>query len=438
MSTRLFPVQAWRGAYLLVALVFVGCRAEAQNTTTQNTATKPVSVRLEKTAHGFRLLRGGKPYFIRGAGGDKQLDLLAQFGANSVRTWGAEQLDTVLPQARKHNLSVCAGLWMGHERHGFDYNDVVRVEQQKQTLLQAVEKHKNDPAILLWAVGNEMEGDGKNPRVWQAVNDLARAIKKTDPNHLTITVIAELGEGKIEAFQKYCPDVDILGVNSYGGFGSVATRLRERGYNGPFIVTEWGTLGPWEGGYSPWRAPLEMTSTQKADFAMANYHRTVNRNPEHCLGAYAFLWGHKQERTGTWFGILLPDGSRTQLADELHFVWKGTWPGNRVPQLLSLDSEANNKHVLPSTRYAATVRAFDPENDDLKYEWEVREETSDARSGGDAEAVPPAHPESIVESKGAELAFQTPVREGAYRLFVTVRDGNGGAATANFPFFVRK
>jgi hypothetical protein len=54
-----------------------------------------------------------------------------------------------------------------------------------------------------------MEGDGNDPRVWQAVNDVAKMIKAIDPNHPTMTVIAEIGGNKIANFKRYCPDVDI-------------------------------------------------------------------------------------------------------------------------------------------------------------------------------------------------------------------------------------
>jgi hypothetical protein len=37
----------------------------------------------------------------------------------------------------------------------------------------------------------------------------------------------------------------------------------------------------------------------------------------------------------------------------------------------------------------------------------------------------------------AEQSFTVPTENGAYRLFITVHDKNGGAASANVPFFVK-
>ncbi|MBG7606195.1 MAG: hypothetical protein IZT58_16455, partial [Actinobacteria bacterium] len=52
-------------------------------------SAKAIPVELRQTEQGWQLLRGGEPYFIRGAGGDGSLEQLAAAGANSVRTWGA-------------------------------------------------------------------------------------------------------------------------------------------------------------------------------------------------------------------------------------------------------------------------------------------------------------------------------------------------------------
>src|ERR1035441_5530973 len=54
----------------------------------------PVRVAVVKTAGGWQLLRGGKPYFIKGVGGDASKEWLAQYGGNSFRVWGVDRLAT--------------------------------------------------------------------------------------------------------------------------------------------------------------------------------------------------------------------------------------------------------------------------------------------------------------------------------------------------------
>src|SRR4051812_40890708 len=76
-------------------------------------------VRVAEEGGGYKLLRDGRPYFIKGAGGSGPLDALARAGGNSVRTWGADKAGEVLDEAQRHGLTVTVGIWLGHERHGF-------------------------------------------------------------------------------------------------------------------------------------------------------------------------------------------------------------------------------------------------------------------------------------------------------------------------------
>jgi hypothetical protein len=46
-------------------------------------------------------------------------------------------------------------------------------------------------------------------------------------------------------------------------------------------------------------------------------------------------------------------------------------------------------------------------------------------------------PELITKADAGNLMFIAPKTEGAYRVFVFVRDGQGNAATANIPFYVK-
>jgi len=88
------------------------------------------TVELSKKGGKFQLLRDGKPYSIRGVGGDTQLSELAAAGGNSIRTWSAKGLESLLDKAHKNGLSVCVGMWLGHERHGFDYQNEAAVLKQ--------------------------------------------------------------------------------------------------------------------------------------------------------------------------------------------------------------------------------------------------------------------------------------------------------------------
>ena len=46
------------------------------------------------------------------------------------------------------------------------------------------------PAVLMWVVGNELNLESRDPRVWNAVNDLAVMIHREDPHHPVMTTLA--------------------------------------------------------------------------------------------------------------------------------------------------------------------------------------------------------------------------------------------------------
>ena len=205
----------WLGLPLCVGLV-AGCGAKPhpapeQPVLVQPRETPPVSrvgVQLRKGDVGWELTRDGSPYFVRGAGGEGSKDLLARLGGNSVRTWDTDDLQRKLDEAHRHGLSVAVGIWLGHERHGFNYRDPAQVAKQQDTVRETILRYKDHPAVLLWGLGNEMEGyeNGDNPAVWTAVNDLAKLAKSLDPNHPTMTVVAEIGGQRVPSINRLCPD----------------------------------------------------------------------------------------------------------------------------------------------------------------------------------------------------------------------------------------
>lgn len=406
-------------------------------TLSASTARAQSVVQVKKIGERFELVRNGQPYEIRGVGGATQFELLASLGGNSIRTWSPDELDRILPLAEQNGLTVCVGLWLGHQRHGFNYEDRSAVEKQLQNMLSAVRKYKDHPAILMWGVGNEMEGDGADPLVWKAVNEVAREIKRVDPNHPTMTVIAELGDNatKIRSIEKYCPDVDIIGVNSYGGISSVAQRCAEAAGSKPYIVTEHGPIGPWEVGKTAWGAPLEATSTEKAEMFAEGYRATVLAQPDRCLGSYAFLWGNKQETTATWFGMLLPDGDRLGPVDAMSELWTGKPPANRCPRIESLSMDLKSPRLEPGATAVFKLDATDPENDPLTVRWVLRSDKGVIGTGGDAERNEATIPDAVA-ADDLMATVTAPDAGGGYRLFAYVSDGNGGAAVANTPFLV--
>lgn len=398
-------------------------------------AAKP-AVELRQTTRGYELLRNGRPYTIKGVGGSGSLDLLAACGGNSVRTWGAEQAPATLDAAQKRGLTVALGVWLGH-RSSFDYNDPAQVKRQFDAVQATILKHRSHPALLVWGLGNEMEEGGNDtPALWRAVDDLHAMAREEDPNHPAMTVVADVSQEKIDRIKRYAPHLQVLGINSYGGATSLPQRLKAYGWTKPYVLTEFGPTGPWEARKTPWGAAPEPDSGAKALWYRKSYLSAVAGNRGQCLGAYAFLWGDKQEETPTWFGMLLPTGERTQAVDEMSRFWTGKPRPNQAPRIRSFAFDLAGREVKASSEGVAKVEAADPDRDPLAYAWEVRRESSRKGYAGEGEERPGVVESPVAAMHGASVRFALPARPGPYRLYLTIRDGKGNAATANAPFAV--
>ncbi|MBI1181571.1 MAG: glycosyl hydrolase [Alphaproteobacteria bacterium] len=372
---------------------------------------------------GDRLLVDGRPFPVRGVDGTARLDMLKGLGATVVRTYG-EPPDAVLDAAQRLGLKVIVGLWLEPPRRGFDYRDPAQVKAQLDRLAAFVRRYRDHPALLMWGVGNEVEAElDDDSAVWPGIGAAARLVRQLDPRHPVMAVLQETGVDKVTKLMRAAPDVDVLGVNSYGdALPSLPARVRAQGWTGPIVVTEMGAVGQWQAPRKPWGAAVEPTSTEKAA-RLRGYLRSLAGQT---AGQILFYWGQKQEVTPTWHSLLLPDGSWTEAAEAMAEAWGGRTPGgDHAPRIGRFDMEAGR----------AVLEASDPDGDSLSVEWQVMAESTDLGKAGDAESVPRAFPGAILSSDatGARIGG---LPGGAYRLFVTVRDGRGVAATANLPFLV--
>jgi hypothetical protein len=409
--------------------------ASAEKSPASRSAASRSRVTLQRAADGWALLRNGLPYTIHGAGGGASAATLSEIGGNSLRTWGVENAAETLAAARAHGLTVTLGLWLGQQGY-MDYSkDTAALAQQRTMVTDAAKKFRDDPALLLWGLGNEMEtgGDPGNPALWSEVDRLAQLIKSIDPDHPVMTVVAEVSPAKIDAIKRYAPNVDVLGVNSYGSAPSLPQRLKDYGWDKPYVITEFGPRGQWESPRTSWGAPYEPTSTAKEPMYRKAWEANVTNAAGRSLGGYAFTWGHKFEGSETWFGMFLP-GTEEKLGavDVMQQVFTGKPPAVPAPVMHSLESDATGSRVQPASKHHARVVATDAAGLPLSYRWEVR-----------GEVAPPGLPDPPVVSGTVparanrdEIEWTAPFMPGPYRLYVYVSDGQGKAATANVPFYV--
>lgn len=237
-----------------------------------------------------QLLIGGRPYFVKGVcyiptpigkGYDYDLwtdknkpwlvdgKLMKEMGVNTVRFYfhtnkverGKEVIQTFY-----NNYGIRSAI--GHYLNFWDYphpnygSPEVRA-RIKEDVIRMVKNYKDEPGILFWILGNENNYSfDRNVNPWTTeeienlenpterrkakariyykfVNDLAREIKKIDPNHPVVMGNGELTSIKIA--KEVCDDVDILGGIIYTGrtLGSFWKSL-SRNFGKPGVMIEFG------------------------------------------------------------------------------------------------------------------------------------------------------------------------------------------------------
>ncbi len=158
---------------------------------------------------------------------------------------GLEMLDN----AAKHGVTVALCIEIGRERLGFDYDDEEAVAAQLEFARNEVMKYKDHPALLTWIIGNEVNLSFKNPKVFDAINDISKMIHELDPNHPTTTALAGFNRQLAKLIETRAPDLDFVSIQMYGDIVNLPRYIKETGYKGPLLRHGMGfhrTLGSWQ------------------------------------------------------------------------------------------------------------------------------------------------------------------------------------------------
>lgn len=363
-------------------------------------------------------------------------------GANSIREWSPDE--DVLEQARRQGLTVLVGLSLGKPRQGFNYLDAAAVQEQLEKTIATVHRLKTNPAVLIWALGNEVElsaSDEQRIPAWKALEQLARAVKREDTSHPVIAVLAGAGQNKLRELDQYCPTLDAVGINTYGGILKLPETIAAQGFRRPYIVTEFGPRGHWEVPKTAWGMPIEDTSAQKATLLATGYEHAILHQPQ-CLGSYVFLWGQKQEKTPTWYGLFLVDGAHVGGVDTMQYLWTGKWPAHQAPVIEGTvmakprdPPEGMGQDVFrPGARILCSIKVKAPENDPVIVKWELRPDVAgNPTTGGDFEPSAAPIAGAVEQQDGQSALIRVPERPGDYRVFAYVHNQYRAAATANLP-----
>ena len=404
--------------------------------------TGPGHVTIERSGTTYTLLRDGVPYYIRGFVGQTRLELAQQYGGNSTRIYTSANAGRTLDTLRTRGITLLLGIELS--KNPADYaNDAYKTTKRTEVanLLMSYSDH---PALLMWALGNEINLSADVEAAWSFVNELATLIHQQDPHHPVMTVLAGSPFAAINNVAQWAPQIDLLGFNGYAAITNVDADIKSSKFTGPYVVTEFGPTGHWEVPNTAWMRPLEQTSAEKAQVYQIRYDYIFSHR-DRALGSYVFLWGQKQERTPTWYSMFLERSTDLGLnqetcptVDVMMYQWSGAWPVNRAPSVttLTLNGLAASANVTLATGQTvrADVTAMEPDTDPMTFIWELLPEPTVLGTGGAAESRPARISQST--STTPTTMITTPATAGQYRLFVYVLDGQGHAGTANLPFLV--
>jgi hypothetical protein len=403
----------------------------------------PGHVTIVQTGTTFTLLRDGVPYYIKGFNGQTRLELAQQYGGNSTRTYTSANAGRTLDTVRSRGITLLLGIDLS--KAPADYANETYKTNKRTEVSNLLTSYKDHPALLMWALGNEINGGADVQAAWAFVNELAGMIRQQDPHHPVMTVLAGSGLAVINNVALWAPQINVLGINSYAGVTNVDAEVKSSRFTGPYVVTEFGPTGHWEIANTAWMRPVEQTSAEKAQVYQGRYDYIFSHR-DRALGSYVFLWGQKQERTPTWYSMFLErltdlglNQETCPTVDAMIFKWSGSWPVNRAPHVTALTLNAlpatANVTLTAGQTMAASVTATEPESDPMTFIWELLPEPTVVGTGGSAEPRPARIGQTTTTSPTTTMT--APATAGQYRLFVYVLDGQGHAGTANLPFRVQ-
>ncbi|MBI3939646.1 MAG: glycosyltransferase [Acidobacteria bacterium] len=237
-------------------------------------------------------------------------------GLNSVRTYTVPPR-WLLDTAERHGLRVMIGLpW---EQHTTFLDDRERMRLIEERVRKAVGACAGHPAILCYAIGNEIPASivrwHGGARVERYLERLYRAVKDEDPAGL-VTYVNYPSTEYLEV-----PFVDFVCFNVYlesqESFGAYLARLQNLAGNRPLVMTEIGLDSQGHGE----EAQANMLSSQiRATFAAG------------CAGVFVFAWSDEWHRGGhdiaDWdFGLIRRDGrAKSALAAVRNAFAEGPFP----------------------------------------------------------------------------------------------------------------
>ena len=402
---------------------------------------------IEQKNGQYHFLKDGQPFLIKGGAGYSFMKELSMYGGNTIFCWDTSKLAATLTLAEENNLSVIIGLDIPNVSQFDIYKDPNKLSDLYNACKRIVEMHKGNRATFAWCLGNELifPFSPKYDIFYTFYNQLLDMIHNEDPDHPVCTAIINVKTRDLFNIQWRIPALDFIGFNLYNSiihFQDDIDNIRFF-WRGPYIISEWAPRGGWESRVTSWQAPFEESSSVKAQEYFDFYKQYMPVKDGRFLGSMAFYWGSRQEYTYTFYSIFNDDGTPTEIGEALNDAWKDTVTVHHAPAVTAIvidDSLATKDNILlsaGSSHTAAVALKKEGNAENLQYSWQILKESWATWNITWVDFKKPlAETDLIADCGRQQISFTAPLKEGPYRIFITVYNSNGYCATANIPFYV--
>lgn len=385
-----------------------------------------------------------QPFILKGIGcthekgkdGTDYFSLAKEAGVNTVRTWGINQgTKGYLDAALLNNLSVDAGIWLPHcnkmrKEKVFSYLDnPEKLNKIEEDVLTYIRTFKDHPALLFWNIGNEVlfftNEEKEKIAFCRFLSQLVKKAKEIDSDHPILYTCA--GTSEFKYIKKYVKNLDLLGVNTYGGIEGIYNSWKQQGFKIPFILTEAGPLGPWDCPKDEFGKSIDQADYEKS-FSFQLFFEEYEKYKKSCLGIFPFLLSETTQESLSWWNITLGSQKR----ESFHVIKKyytGKTDPNTPPLCTALSLDKTK--ASPNDLLTLVFKSRDKENDPLHYDLEV---STSIENVLEHKVNVPVPVEKIIS--GESVQFKAPENPGIYKLHLYVFDGKGNAAVRTISFKV--
>ncbi|QMU71471.1 discoidin domain-containing protein [Streptacidiphilus sp. P02-A3a] len=408
--------------------------------TTPATPTGGSVVKVTGSQGNWGLSVNGAPYQVKGVTWGPATSVasaympdLQSMGVNTVRTWGTDDTtQPLLDAAAAYNLKVINGFWLNQ---GADYvNDTTYKTDTLNSIVQYVNQYKNDPAVLMWDVGNEViltmqnyysgtQLEAERDAYAQYVEQIVDAIHAADPNHPVTSTDAWTGAWPY--YKQYTPDLDLYAVNSYGAVCNVASDWASGGYTKPYIVTESGEPGSWEVPNDANGVPNQPTDIAAAQ-GYTNAWNCISGNTGISLGGTLFNYGIEDDFGGVWYN-LIPENWKRLSYYAVAKAFGGRVQSDTPPQISSM-TLSNTSSVPAGGTFTVSTQTTDPDGDPIRYNLMYGSNYVDGNTG--------LQNVNFTQTGPGQFTVTAPKELGVWLVYVYAYDGHGNVGIQQESFKV--